>query len=171
MNREEFLDILRQQLEGNLPPDTLYNQLSFYRDYIDREIGSGKSEESVLAALGDPRLIAKTLIDTNDIPQPKIYRKHPIDIDLGNDDTPEDDAASSDSREQEKDSEKENSHPHNDRKAFQFNLEGLPSILLTILIVVVVALLCLTVLRAFFPLLIIVVIVGIVVILLRRHRL
>lgn len=38
----------------------------YYEDYIQSQVHNGRSEEEVLAELGDPRLIARTLIDTDD---------------------------------------------------------------------------------------------------------
>jgi uncharacterized membrane protein len=39
--------------------------LRYYEDYIQSRVRAGTDEEEVIAALGDPRLIAKTLIDTD----------------------------------------------------------------------------------------------------------
>ena len=39
-------------------------QLEYYSSYIDDEVRKGKTEEEVLEALGDPRLIAKTIVQT-----------------------------------------------------------------------------------------------------------
>ena len=38
--------------------------VAYYENYIDTEIKKGRSEEAVLEELGDPRWIAKTIIDT-----------------------------------------------------------------------------------------------------------
>ncbi len=170
MNREEFLDILRQQLEGNVPSDTLYSQLSYYRDYIDREIASGKSEESVLAALGDPHLIAKTLIDTDDIPQPRIFRDRPIDTDYRQDGA-EEQASSDEHQEAERDRYGGNPHRNdNSKKASPMNLGDLSRIILIVLVALVVIVLVITILRALLPVLIIVAVAAVILILLRRYR-
>ena len=68
MTKQEFLEKLRLALNGRVSPAQLMENLSYYEDYINTEIRKGKGEEEVLAGLGDPRLIAKTLIDTSDKP-------------------------------------------------------------------------------------------------------
>lgn len=40
------------------------DNVRYYQNYISQEIASGKSEKEVLEELGDPRLIARTIIDT-----------------------------------------------------------------------------------------------------------
>lgn len=37
----------------------------YYEDYIQSQVQKGRSEEEVLRQLGDPRLIARTLLDTD----------------------------------------------------------------------------------------------------------
>lgn len=64
MTKKEFLDILYEQLSDQLSSDTAFAHTQYYRNYIEAEIQKGKSEQEILLALGDPRLIAKTLIDT-----------------------------------------------------------------------------------------------------------
>lgn len=65
MTKQEFLEILRQALNGRVASDQLTENMRFYEDYINMEVRKGKSEEEVLAALGDPRLIARTIVETN----------------------------------------------------------------------------------------------------------
>lgn len=38
--------------------------MRYYQNIYPQEIASGKSEKEVLEELGDPRLIARTIIDT-----------------------------------------------------------------------------------------------------------
>lgn len=64
MNKEEFLRGLKTALSGELPPGALQSNLNYYEDYIRTEIGKGRSEAEVMEELGDPRLIARTIIDT-----------------------------------------------------------------------------------------------------------
>ena len=68
MTKSEFLEILRQQLDGEMPSGEIYSNIHYYDQYIDKELLSGKTEEEVMNALGDPRLIAKTLIDADEGP-------------------------------------------------------------------------------------------------------
>lgn len=64
MNKQEFLEKLRVSLNGKVPAGVVTENLNFYEDYINTEIRKGKSEEEVLNSLGDPRLIARTIVET-----------------------------------------------------------------------------------------------------------
>ena len=66
MGRREFLEILRGQLSGQMAQGKAAAHVRYYEDYIQSQVRSGRSETDVLAELGDPRLIARTLIDTDD---------------------------------------------------------------------------------------------------------
>ena len=66
MNREEFLRGLRQALEGNVSPSVIQENLRYYDNYISEEIRKGVREADVIAEIGDPRLIAKTIEDTSE---------------------------------------------------------------------------------------------------------
>ncbi|PXV85144.1 uncharacterized protein DUF1700 [Lachnotalea glycerini] len=67
MSKHEFLNTLQEALEGEVTQNVMNENLSYYKNYIDGEIRKGKSESMVLQQLGEPRLIAKTIIDTNSI--------------------------------------------------------------------------------------------------------
>ena len=67
MGRQEFIDRLKAALNGSLASSTVAEHVRYYDDYIRAEMQKGKSEEAVLASLGDPRLIARTIIQTNTI--------------------------------------------------------------------------------------------------------
>jgi uncharacterized membrane protein len=60
MNRDTFLCILSDGLEG-LPPEEIDDILADYVAYFDEAHASGRSEEEVAAALGDPRRLAREL--------------------------------------------------------------------------------------------------------------
>ena len=66
MSRREFLEVLRGQLSGQMTQGRAAAHVRYYEDYIQSQVRNGRSESDVLAELGDPRLIAKTLIDTDD---------------------------------------------------------------------------------------------------------
>ena len=66
MSRREFLETLRGQLTGQMAQGKAAAHVRYYEDYIQSQVRSGRSEADVLAELGDPRLIARTLIDTDD---------------------------------------------------------------------------------------------------------
>ena len=65
MSRQEFLDGLRTALNGEVAPSVIRDNLSYYEGYISDEMKKGRREEDVLDGLGDPRLIARTIIDTS----------------------------------------------------------------------------------------------------------
>lgn len=64
MTKQEFLDVLRAALSGRVASGVITENLCYYEDYINMEIRKGRSEDEVLAALGDPRLIARTIVET-----------------------------------------------------------------------------------------------------------
>ena len=63
MNGQEFLDRLEQALQGELSPAQVQSNVVYYREYIREQISGGIAEEEVLAQLGDPRLIARSIVD------------------------------------------------------------------------------------------------------------
>lgn len=56
---------LRAALNGRIPAPQVEDTINYYEDYINVEVRKGKSEEEVMKSLGDPRLIARTIIQTN----------------------------------------------------------------------------------------------------------
>lgn len=62
MTRQEFMETLGKILRRELTEAGVAENLQYYEEYIDQEVSQGKSEEQVLAALGDPRLIAMTIL-------------------------------------------------------------------------------------------------------------
>lgn len=65
MTKQEFISRLRAALSGKLSPGLVEDHINYYEDYINTEIRKGRTEEEVLASLGDPRLIARTILETN----------------------------------------------------------------------------------------------------------
>lgn len=65
MGKQEFLDKLRLALNGRVDSEKVADTLKYYEDYISAEVRMGRSEEDVMGALGDPRLIARTIIETD----------------------------------------------------------------------------------------------------------
>lgn len=59
MGRGEFLTILQESLEGYIPRADVEENIAFYRNYFEE---SQMSEKEVIEELGDPRLIARTII-------------------------------------------------------------------------------------------------------------
>ena len=64
MDRNEFVSTLRAFLTGEVSEFVVEDNVRYYDSYISQEIASGKSEAEVMESLGDPRLIARTIIDT-----------------------------------------------------------------------------------------------------------
>lgn len=62
MTKQEFLDGLRRSLVNGLEATVINEHIRYYSDYIDSQIRMGVAEEEVMASLGEPRLIAKTLL-------------------------------------------------------------------------------------------------------------
>lgn len=65
MNKMEFLDQLRQSLNGKVDAGMISDNLRYYEEYIDGQLMQGKAETEVMATLGSPRLIARTILDAN----------------------------------------------------------------------------------------------------------
>lgn len=63
MKREEFLQELRIALQGRIPQSQVNEHLKYYENYIMEESRKGRTEEEVIADIGNPRLAAKTLTD------------------------------------------------------------------------------------------------------------
>lgn len=65
MRQEEFLTSFQEALTGNVPDRIIQENIVYYKNYINKQMQTGKSEEDILGSLGNPRLLAKTIIDTN----------------------------------------------------------------------------------------------------------
>lgn len=75
MNKSEFIDILKESLEGEISTTETDNNIRYYNDYIDTQYKNGKSYDNIFMELGDPRLIAKTIIDTYNISRGPLGKK------------------------------------------------------------------------------------------------
>lgn len=64
MDKQEFIDKLRTSLNGRVAPGVVTENVNYYEEYINMEIRKGREEPEILQTLGDPRLIARTIIDT-----------------------------------------------------------------------------------------------------------
>ena len=62
MTRYEFINKLRIALENDLNSNNVQENINYYNDYINSEIRNGRSEDDIIAELGDPWAIAKTII-------------------------------------------------------------------------------------------------------------
>ena len=66
MSENEFLTELENALSGSVSPSLINENLRYYEEYIETEKLKGRSVYEVMDELGDPRLIARTIIDTAD---------------------------------------------------------------------------------------------------------
>ncbi len=64
MTKQEFLKVLQTSLNGKISDAQVADHLRYYEEYINNEIRSGRSEQDVMSSLGDPRLIARTIVAT-----------------------------------------------------------------------------------------------------------
>lgn len=62
MNKQAFLEALREALEG-FPREDTEERLNFYSEAIDDRMEEGQTEESAVAALGDVRDIAAQMME------------------------------------------------------------------------------------------------------------
>ncbi len=76
MNRDEFISELRAHLVGKVDNNELNRQIDYYSTYIQNEINNGKSESEVLDMLGNPRLIAKTIVHTYGLKEDPIRKQY-----------------------------------------------------------------------------------------------
>lgn len=63
MTRQDFIQQLRIALSGKMNSTAINENVQYYEDYINTQIRNGKAEEAVLSELGDPRLIAKSIVE------------------------------------------------------------------------------------------------------------
>ena len=62
MSKQEFLQRLREALAGEAAQSVIEENIRYYEEYIRTEVGKGLAEYEVTASIGDPRLIAKTIV-------------------------------------------------------------------------------------------------------------
>ena len=63
MRKSEFLQELKEALQGEVSGGVLQENLRYYDNYITQETAAGRREEDVIDEIGSPRLIARTIID------------------------------------------------------------------------------------------------------------
>lgn len=62
MTKREFLAKLKESLENDLDSRSVQENLAYYSSYIEDETRRGRSEAEVLEELGDPWVIAQSVI-------------------------------------------------------------------------------------------------------------
>ena len=63
MTKQEFLSRLKESLENGLTGRAVQENMDYYRSYIEEEARKGRSEEEVVGELGDPWVIAQSVIN------------------------------------------------------------------------------------------------------------
>lgn len=66
MRKSEFLQELKEALQGEVSGGVLQENLRYYDNYITQETAAGRREEDVIDEIGSPRLIARTIIDSSE---------------------------------------------------------------------------------------------------------
>lgn len=64
MKKKEFMNELKEALDGSVSTQTYYDTINYYEDYFRKQKELGKNEEEICSSLGSARIIAKTIIDT-----------------------------------------------------------------------------------------------------------
>ncbi len=62
MSKKEFLEDLFHALNGGMSKEEIYSHIQYYDEYIENEKMNGQSEDVVISRLGNPRLLAKTIL-------------------------------------------------------------------------------------------------------------
>ena len=90
MNKYDFITELQKHLTGKVSPQKVQELTRYYQDYIDTEIRKGKTEEEVLTSLGEPRLLAKSIVTAEgmDDYSEDDYREHGYANEMNEDDIP-----------------------------------------------------------------------------------
>ncbi len=78
MTRDEFLRKLQAELALSVSDGVIENQLRYYQEYINSELARGRSEAEVINELGDPRLLARTIIDAAEAGGDVVARETPF---------------------------------------------------------------------------------------------
>lgn len=65
MGKIEFIDQLRKALSGTLGSSAVNENIRYYQEYIESQVQAGESEQEVISRLGDPRLLAKSIIEAS----------------------------------------------------------------------------------------------------------
>ncbi len=66
MTKREFLDKMREALSNDLAEPAVRENIEYYDVYMTDEIERGRSEEELVEEMGDPWMIARTIIDISE---------------------------------------------------------------------------------------------------------
>lgn len=73
MNRAEFLEGLKVAMSSEADAQTLQENIEYYSQYISEQVRAGRSEQEVLEELGDPWLIARSILDVQGAGEQEAY--------------------------------------------------------------------------------------------------
>lgn len=62
MKKQEFLVELQKALSSRVSVSSMQENVRYYDDYISMQMRRGRTEEEIMEEIGDPRLIAKSII-------------------------------------------------------------------------------------------------------------
>ncbi len=63
MSKNEFLKELRDYLSGSVSAAEAEDSIKYYENYINDQVKGGQAEADVVASLGDPRMIGRSIVD------------------------------------------------------------------------------------------------------------
>ena len=66
MNKDEFLRRLEEALSGEVPASVIRDNLNYYADYLSQELGKGRTMDEIIEEIGEPNIVARTIIDSAD---------------------------------------------------------------------------------------------------------
>ena len=66
MTKREFLDKMREALSNDLAEPAVRENIEYYDVYMTDELERGRSEEELVEEMGDPWMIARTIIDISE---------------------------------------------------------------------------------------------------------
>lgn len=64
MSKDEFLRGLETALSGEVPASVIRENINYYNSYISQEMEKGRTMEEIVGEIGEPRIVARTIIDS-----------------------------------------------------------------------------------------------------------
>lgn len=64
MNKEEFLQELKEALAGDVPEAVIRDNLNYYSSYLSQETSKGRSVDEIVTEIGEPFIVAKTIMES-----------------------------------------------------------------------------------------------------------
>ncbi len=75
MTKQEFLDKLARRLRQEMSQKQVMEQVQYYDRYLEERMSQGMSETEAVEELGDPLLIAKTIMDASESAKSHWYKE------------------------------------------------------------------------------------------------